>query len=183
MVDSPSREGSPFPRFTSRPTGPSGTKLHIERTNCGSCDLGVSSAGCNCPRPIHRPSVRPDWDEYFLGIAIAVSARADCSRRKVGAVVVRDHRIVATGYNGAPPGGKSCLQGDCPRANSGVDPGSGYDTGPGACIAVHAEANAALYAGRDGCLGSTLYISCQPCDGCARLVEASGIARVVYPTL
>jgi dCMP deaminase len=62
-----------------------------------------------------------------------------------------------------------------------VEHGSSYDTGPGACIAVHAEANALLYAGVDGCKGSTLYVTCAPCDGCDRLICASGIARVVYP--
>lgn len=123
---------------------------------------------------------RPTWDSYFLNIAGAVAWRADCSRRKVGAVVVRDHRIISTGYNGSPPGGPSCLAGKCPRAKSLVEPGSSYDTGPGACIAVHAEANALLYAGRDGCLGSTLYLTCPPCDGCQRLIDACGIARVVY---
>lgn len=125
--------------------------------------------------------LRPDWESYFLGIATAVAARADCSRRKIGAVVVRDNRIVSTGYNGSPPGGPSCLLGECPRARSDVPPGSSYDTGPGACVAVHAEANAVLYAGRDGCLGSTLYVTDEPCGGCARLIRASGIRVVRWP--
>lgn len=124
---------------------------------------------------------RPGWDDYFLGIAGAVSLRADCSRRSVGAVVVRDNRIVSTGYNGSPPRGPSCLRGDCPRASSSVPPGSSYDTGPGACIAVHAEANAVLYAGRDGCVGSTLYVTAEPCEGCWKLIQASGLAYVLWP--
>ncbi|MER7445025.1 deoxycytidylate deaminase [Micromonospora avicenniae] len=147
---------------------------------------------------------RPDWDAYFLGIARAVAARADCTRRQVGAVVVRDRRIVSTGYNGAPPGGPSCLRGECPRGlhfprldaagvaycvcgehewpcPNAAAPGSSYDTGPGACVAVHAEGNAVLYAGRDGCLGSTLYVTDEPCDGCSKLIKASGIARLVWP--
>nr|WP_308194413.1 deaminase [Micromonospora salmantinae] len=133
---------------------------------------------------------RPGWDEYFLGIAVAVSTRADCSRRRVGALVVRWDvqpdgrklpRIVSTGYNGSPPGGPSCLQGECPRATSGVAPGSSYDTGVGACVAVHAEGNAIIYAGRDNCLGSTLYVTEVPCDGCSRLIAAAGVARVVTP--
>lgn len=122
--------------------------------------------------------MRLTWDEYFLGIAAAVSRRADCSRRQVGAVVVRDRRIVSTGYNGSPPGGASCLQGECPRAASDVLPGSSYDTGPGSCVAVHAELNALLYAGVDGCKGSTLYCTDKPCDGCSKIIKASGIEVV-----
>lgn len=127
-------------------------------------------------------NTRPDWDEYFLGIAEAVSKRGDCSRRQVGAVVVDgENRIVSTGFNGAEPGGPSCLNGECPRARSDVPPGSSYDTGPGACIAVHAEANALLYAGREGTLGSTLYLTDPPCDGCMKLIKAAGIVKIVWP--
>ncbi|WP_176611774.1 deaminase [Actinomadura sp. WMMB 499] len=125
---------------------------------------------------------RPDWREYFLGIAEAVAKRGDCSRRQVGAVVVDiDQRIVSTGYNGTEPGGPSCLDGACPRATSDVPPGSSYDTGPGACISVHAEANALLYAGQARAKGSTLYLTDRPCKGCTRLIRASGIAWVIAP--
>ena len=123
---------------------------------------------------------RLDWHDYFIEIAYAVALRSDCTRRKVGAVVVRDHRIVATGYNGAPPGGGSCEQGDCPRSLSGVEPGSSYDTGPGSCIAVHAEANAVVYAGREASKGSLLYLTHEPCEGCKKLIEAAGIEEVIY---
>lgn len=123
---------------------------------------------------------RPDWDEYFLDIAVAVALRADCLRRAVGAVIVKNHRIVATGYNGSVAGGPSCIQGECPRARSDVAPGSSYDTGPGQCIAIHAEANALLYASRDGCEGATLYCTDEPCDGCARLIWGAGITRLVW---
>lgn len=126
--------------------------------------------------------MRPDWDEYFLVIAAAVSIRGDCSRRRVGAVIAdTDHRIVATGYNGAPPGQRGCLAGACPRARSDVAHGSSYDTGPGACIAVHAEANALLFA-RQSVKGCTLYLTDAPCDGCKKLIEAAGIGRVVFDT-
>jgi dCMP deaminase len=115
--------------------------------------------------------VRPGWDDYFLNIAQAVSARADCTRRQVGAVIVRERRIVSTGYNGAPSGHLGCLSdGACPRGQhfalgpfdnnfckcgnpwpcpEWAVPGSSYDTGPGACVALHAEQNALLYASRD----------------------------------
>lgn len=123
--------------------------------------------------------MRPDWDEYFLGVAAAVAARGDCSRRQVGAVIVDgDHRIIGTGYNGTAPGGLSCLAGQCPRAATDVVPGSSYDTGPGACIATHAEANALLFA-RASVKGGTLYVTHAPCGGCAKLTEAAGITRWV----
>ena len=68
-----------------------------------------------------EPTTVPGWDEYFLGIAAAVSARAKCTRRRVGAVLTIDHRIIATGYNGAAPGEEDCLQGACPRGLLGSD--------------------------------------------------------------
>jgi dCMP deaminase len=122
---------------------------------------------------------RPTVDEYYLGIARAVAARAECSRRQVGAVIVRDQSIMSTGFNGAPPGEPSCLDGACPRALSGVAPGTGYASS--GCVAVHAEANAIIRAGRERCLGATLYVTSECCDLCAPLVRAAGITRVVTP--
>ena len=125
--------------------------------------------------------VRPDWDTYFLGIAKAVSVRGECTRSRVGAVLVKDKRIRSTGYNGAPQGAPSCLQGACPRASSTVQPGSSYDTGAGACIAIHAEGNALLFASKDDCEGASLYVTRLPCGGCERLILGAGVARVVTP--
>lgn len=125
---------------------------------------------------------RPDWDEYGLLLANAASARADCSRRAVGAAIFdRERRVVSTGYNGSYPGGPSCLAGGCPRAQSNVLPGSSYDTGPGSCIAVHAEANAVLYSDRARLDGATIYITDAPCDGCKKLLRSTRIKRVVWP--
>ena len=125
---------------------------------------------------------RPEWEEYFLGIAKAVAARADCRRRQVGAVVVDvEKRIASTGYNGSYPGGPSCLAGDCPRAFSTVVPGSSYDTGPGTCHAVHGELNAILFADRERLRGATLYITDEPCNGCAKHIRSTPISRVVWP--
>jgi len=129
---------------------------------------------------------RPSWTEYFLAIATAVAARADCTRRKAGAVLVKDHRIVATGYNGAPAGDKGCLSdGACPRGaldHSAVPAYSSYDSGPGACIAVHAEANCLLYADRDKCEGAVLYcVPGVPCAGCEKLIRGAGVASVYTP--
>ena len=130
-----------------------------------------------------NPPLRPDWDDYYLIIAAAVSRRADCTRRKVGALVVKGDRIVSTGYNGAPAGDPGCLTaGACPRgreSKEAVLPGSSYDTGAGACIALHAEQNAILRAGLE-CRGATLYLTHAPCDGCLRLIKGSGIARIVH---
>lgn len=142
--------------------------------------------------------MRPSWDQYFLNIADAVSERSDCTRRLVGAVVVKDNRIKATGYPGVPPGEPGCLDGACPRGRhhydnyleccdcgnpwpcrDAVEPGSSYDTGPGACISIHAEANALLDADREDCLGATIYITHQPCYGCYKLIRRSGITRIV----
>lgn len=130
---------------------------------------------------------RPTWDTYYLKIARAVSERADCTRRKVGAIIVDiNNRPLGQGYNGAPPNKPGCLsEGACPRGQMSIAdvlPGSSYDTGTGSCIAVHAEVNAILDAGgRRACLGATLYITDKPCDGCARIIEAAGITRIVYP--
>ena len=125
--------------------------------------------------------MRPGWDDYFLHIAEAVKTRADCSRRKVGAVLVKDNRIVSTGYNGAPAGHPGCLDGACPRAFTDVAPDSSYDTGPGTCISCHAEQNAIIYADYDKCKGGTIYISEDPCGGCMKLIMGAGIVRVVTP--
>lgn len=120
---------------------------------------------------------RPSWGVYFSAIAYCVATRADCTRAKVGAVVVKDNRIVSTGYNGAPAGEPGCEA--CPRRHSSVEPGSSYDSGEGYCVAIHAEANALLYADRDKTVGAMLYVTKDPCEGCSRLIKAAGIAGVV----
>lgn len=126
-------------------------------------------------------SERPSWDDYFAAIAVAVSARADCRRAKHGAVIVKDQRIVSTGYNGSPPGGPSCLAGECPRgllSKSDLAPNTpDYSN----CIALHAEQNAVAYANRADTLHATIYVTGEPCDACLKLIAAAGIVRVVYP--
>lgn len=127
----------------------------------------------------------PGWDDYFLGIAEAVSRRAKCTRRRVGAVLVLDKRIISTGYNGAAPGRPDCLDGACPRGRLGYDevPAlSDYDRPgtPGFCIAIHAELNALLFATRDT-KGATVYITDPPCPGCRKALAAAGVVRAVWP--
>lgn len=129
----------------------------------------------------------PEWDEYFLGAADAIAARAKCRRRKVGAVIVgQDRRILATGYNGAPSGMPDCLQGACPRgltSYGSVEARSPYDdpTSPGYCPAIHGEANALLFAGRD-VRGATIYVTDAPCPNCTKLLAGAGIERAVWRT-
>jgi dCMP deaminase len=126
-------------------------------------------------------NIRPGWDDYFLGIADAVSARGECVRSRVGAVLVSNRRIVSTGYNGAAPGNPSCLDGHCPRALNGVERGTTYD-GPGSCIAIHAEVNCLSDATDRGILivpGTTLYITKEPCEKCSVFMEPYGL-RIVW---
>jgi len=138
-------------------------------------------------RIIEKTYVRPDWDVYFTGIAQAVAARADCRRTRFGAVIVDTrHRVVATGYNGSPPGGKSCLAGECPRALKSADEVPHGSPDYSDCIALHAETNAIANADAERCDGATIYIvnadgpAYPPCDMCAKLCAAAGIARVVW---
>jgi dCMP deaminase len=130
---------------------------------------------------------RLDWDEYFLAMARVASLRVACTRAQHGAVVVSpDHRVLATGYNGATPGRMECSEGGCPRGRLAIEEmghlAGGYDdpSSPGYCISVHAEANALLVAGRSRTVGATLYVTGEPCHGCKKLAAAAGIARIVY---
>jgi dCMP deaminase len=168
---------------------------------------------------------RPSWDDYAMNIAEAVSVRGDCTRRRVGAVILDvAHRVVAVGYNGGRAGGPSCLKGECPRGRhyqwttvmgdcpgnlecgdwshgpgcpatpvwicrcekpwpcpDAAEPGSSYDTGPGACIAVHAEMNALLDVDNRARLdGATLYVTEEPCGGCLKILRSTALARVTW---
>ena len=123
---------------------------------------------------------RPDMDRYFMGIALAVRARADCTGNRVGAIIVKDRRIVSTGYNGTPENMPNCSDGGCHRcANRADDPsGAGYDL----CICVHAEQNAILAAARFGIAveGSTLYTTMRPCFGCTKEMLQAHVHAVFY---
>ena len=123
-------------------------------------------------------------DEYGLTVARAVASRADCNRRQVGAVIVSpDGSIVSTGYNGLAPGKPGCASaGSCPRGQmsySEQPADIGYaETG---CRAVHAEVNAIIRAGRDRCVGATIYATDAPCFNCSVVIEGAGLSRVVWP--
>lgn len=120
---------------------------------------------------------RPTWDEYFLNIARLVSTRSTCLRRQVGAVVVKDKQVLATGYNGAPSGLTHCEDTGCLREELGVPSGQRHEL----CRALHAEQNAFLQAAKHGLSlnGSTLYVTTQPCSICAKMIINAGIKKVV----
>lgn len=121
---------------------------------------------------------RPGWDEYYLGIARAVAARSNCLRRQVGALIVVDNAIIATGYNGTPVGVRNCCDGGCPRCASQAPSGAAYDS----CICVHAEQNAIVFAARHGnaTQGGTLYTTLRPCFGCLKESIQAGIRQIVF---
>lgn len=164
---------------------------------------------------------RPDRDAWHLDGTRWLAEMGDCTRRKVGALIVGpDKRIWGMGYNGTRPGQAGCLAGACPRGRhyrapdalrnyslsggaliaektpvcacgnawpcaDAVAPGSSYDTGPGACIATHAEGNAvadAMQRGLGRLTGAVLYVSCEPCEGCIRHVRnTTGIEAIIWP--
>jgi dCMP deaminase len=125
-------------------------------------------------------NARPDMHDYFMTIALAVRRRADCMGNRVGAVVVRDRRIIATGYNGTPEGMDNCSSGGCHRCaqRAQYPSGSGYDL----CICVHAEQNALLAAARFGIAteGGTMYTTMRPCFGCTKELLQAKITSVYY---
>lgn len=122
--------------------------------------------------------MRPLWDEYFMEIADLVKTRSTCMRRQVGAVIVRDNRILTTGYNGVPPKMRHCSEIGCLRQELNIPSGERHEL----CRALHAEQNAVIQAAKYGISveGSTIYITAQPCVICAKILIASGIKRIVF---
>lgn len=121
---------------------------------------------------------RPSWDEYFLDIVRLVARRSTCLRRSVGAVLVIDKRILATGYNGAPSGLKHCSEVGCLRKKMNISSGERHEL----CRGLHAEQNAIIQSALHGvsARGATLYCTNHPCIICAKMIINAGIARVVY---
>ena len=118
------------------------------------------------------------WDDYFMGIVDLVKERSTCMRRQVGALIVKDKRILSTGYNGAPMGCPHCEEVGCLRKQLDVPSGTRHEL----CRAVHAEQNAIVQAAYHGVSlkESTLYVTDSPCVICAKLAINSGISRVIY---
>lgn len=121
---------------------------------------------------------RPSWDEYFMTMCDLVAQRSTCQRRQVGAVLVRDRHIIATGYNGAPTGLPHCLDVGCLREDLGIPSGERHEM----CIGVHAEQNCLIQAALHGSspAGATLYCTHQPCILCAKMLVNAQIVRIVF---
>jgi dCMP deaminase len=124
------------------------------------------------------PDKRPSWDTYFLEIAGLVSTRSTCLRRRVGAILVKEKRVLATGYNGAPSGLRHCLEIGCLREQHRIPSGERHEL----CRALHAEQNAIIQSAVHGVAikGATLYATTQPCIICSKMLINAGIERVVY---
>lgn len=118
--------------------------------------------------------MRPEIDDYFLDIAAVISRRSTCQHRAVGAVLVKDNQILATGYNGAPIGESHCIDIGCAKPE--------HATGMERCRAVHAEQNAIIQAALHGVSieGATLYCTHQPCVMCSRVLKNARIERIVF---
>jgi dCMP deaminase len=122
---------------------------------------------------------RPSWHEYFMQITALVSTRATCLRRKVGAVIVRDKRILTTGYNGPPDGITHCEdRGGCLREELGIPSGQRMELSR----AIHAEQNAIIQAAKIGISiqDSTLYVTTHPCFTCAKMLINAGVKEIIY---
>ena len=121
---------------------------------------------------------RPSWDEYFMNIAKVVAARSNCIKRKVASIIVKDKRVISTGYNGTPRGTRNCNEGGCPRCNSLAPSGTKLDE----CLCSHGEENAIVQASYHGVSlkDAIIYTTFAPCLQCAKMIINSGIREVIY---
>lgn len=121
---------------------------------------------------------RPSWDAYFMDITQLVAKRSTCIRRAVGAIMVKDKRILTTGYNGAPSGIRHCREIGCLREKLHVASGERHEL----CRGIHAEQNAIIQAAFHGVSirGATLYCTNQPCSICAKMIINAGIEEIIY---
>jgi len=137
----------------------------------------MRSRGTGLEKKKKGRKTRPCWEEYFMGIAELAATRSTCLRRQVGAVIVKDKKILATGYNGAPSGLKHCLDIGCLREDLKIPSGERHEL----CRATHAEQNAIVQAALFGVSikGSTMYSTTQPCILCSKLIINAGIKQMV----
>ncbi len=131
-----------------------------------------------CDKCDKREDPRPDWDTYFMQIAHVVKLRSNCSRRMVAAVIVKDNRIIATGYNGTPRGITNCFEGGCPRCSGHAPSGTSLDE----CLCSHAEENALTQSAYHGISikNSVMYVTLNPCLTCAKMIINAGVKEVIY---
>ncbi|MCJ1310832.1 Deoxycytidine monophosphate (dCMP) deaminase [Agyrium rufum] len=126
---------------------------------------------------LNEQRLRPSWDQYFMQLASLAAHRSNCMKRRVGCVLVREKRVISTGYNGTPRNLTNCNEGGCPRCNTGQGSGAGLST----CLCIHAEENALLEAGRERIReGSILYCDTCPCLTCSIKITQVGISEVVF---
>ena len=120
---------------------------------------------------------RPSWDTYFMDITCLVAKRTTCLRRAVGAVIVKDRRLLSTGYNGAPSNVRHCAEVGCLRQQLKVPSGERHEL----CRGIHAEQNAIIQAAylSVSTRGGTLYSTTNPCSSCAKMLINAGLTRVV----
>ena len=125
-----------------------------------------------------RVTQRPSWDTYFMNITTLVAQRSTCTRRAVGAIIVKDKRILSTGYNGAPSGIRHCLEVGCLRESLQVPSGERHEL----CRGIHAEQNAIIQAAYHGVSvkDALLYCTNQPCAICAKMIINAGIKKIYY---
>jgi dCMP deaminase len=121
---------------------------------------------------------RPSWDEYFIAMIHVIASRSTCCRRKVGAVIVKDHRLLSSGYNGVPKGLPHCDKVGCMREQLGVPSGERHEI----CRGLHAEQNAIIQASVFGVsiAGGTIYATNKPCSICTKMIINAEIHRIVY---
>lgn len=121
---------------------------------------------------------RPSWEEYFMDIAILVAKRSTCLRRAVGALIIKDKRILATGYNGAPSGIRHCGEIGCLRETMNIESGQRHEL----CRGIHAEQNAIIQAAYHGVQirDASLYCTNLPCSICTKMIINAGIGKIYY---
>jgi dCMP deaminase len=130
------------------------------------------------PRMPRADEERPSWETYFMDITALVARRTTCLRRAVGAVIVKDKRILSTGYNGAPSHIRHCREVGCLREQLNVPSGQRHEL----CRGIHAEQNAIIQAAYHGVSikGATLYCTTQPCSICAKMIINAGLKAIIY---
>jgi len=122
--------------------------------------------------------LRPSWDEYYMEMVEVIKKRSTCLRRQVGAIIVKDKRIIATGYNGSPVGCKHCEEVGCLRDQLKIPSGERHEL----CRAIHAEQNALVQAAYSGTSvkDSIMYITTQPCSLCAKMIINAGVTKILF---